>query len=167
MSGGSLHCAVSALDQSHHPSYASVPALTAASLLSLSPAVVFIGLGRQHKYTLGVKCWRLRPVVDSRCISLPAAVQHMIAGCCSKLVAHGQMGIEEFTVLWTFSKGKAKQLFPALLLQQYTSAPAGQHTTADTTVHTKAAVGPRILHLQGLSGDPNSKQIGRKMKLMM
>jgi hypothetical protein len=43
--------------------------------------------------------------------------------------------------------GAENALSPSVRLQQYTSAPKGQQTTAATAQTTRPNVGPRILHL--------------------
>ena len=64
------------------------------------------------------------------------------------LVAPGQIGMAFLTEVQVLT-GAENALSPIGLLQQYTNAPNGQHTTPATTPAISPSVGPSTLHLQG------------------
>lgn len=68
-----------------------------------------------------------------------------------------QMGMLFLTELQVLT-GAENALSPIGLLQQYTRAPNGQHTTAVTAPTTKPSVGPKTLHLQQQEGSTRSRR---------
>lgn len=70
-----------------------------------------------------------------------------------------QMGMLFLTELQVLT-GAENALSPIGLLQQYTRAPNGQHTTAATAPTTKPSVGPKTLHLQQEGSKRSRKRAG-------